>query len=86
MTSFAEQLHAALADPSVECLQWRPHGRCFEVVSREQLEQTVLRPIFRLDLIEEFEMRLTEHGVYRIRTGRDSGCYYHDVSGPTHKE
>ena len=33
-----------------------------------------------MDKMEEFDAALVLHGVYRIRRGRDAGCYYHDVS------
>ena len=78
--SFAERLHTVLEHPAIGCIVWRPHGRCFEIIDHEQLEQYILQPIFQMDKMEEFDAALVLHGVYRIRRGRDAGCYYHDVS------
>jgi hypothetical protein len=80
--TFSQKLHdMLLQDEYSGCLAWLPHGRAFRIISPKMMEQTkLLHFYFGHNRYSGFLIQLKKYGVKGVTKGRDSNCYYHEVS------
>jgi hypothetical protein len=80
--TFAQKLHHMLSQSEYsDCINWLPHGRAFRIISPKMMEQTrLLQTYYGHNRYSGFLMELKKYGLKLMTGGRDSNCYYHEVS------
>jgi len=79
---FPVQLHMILTrsdHAKSKIIQWRVHGRAFEIHNVQKFEVEVLPKYFGHGEYTTFQQQLTSYGFRHITLGRDCGAYYHGL-------
>lgn len=79
-TPFPVKLHNLLeSNEWSDIISWQPHGRCFVIRKPEEFINTVMPRHFRQTKLTSFQRQLNLYCFLRITSGRDKGCYYHEL-------
>lgn len=69
---------ATIGDESI--VSWQPHGKAFRVHQPDVFARTVMTRYFKQQTkYKSFQRQLHMYGFRRIRTGMDTGSYYHSM-------
>lgn len=79
-TPFPVKLHNLLeSNEWSDIISWQPHGRCFVIRKPEEFIKNVMPRHFRQTKLTSFQRQLNLYCFLRITSGRDKGCYYHEL-------
>ena len=82
--SYPQKLYELLSSNSEytrQYIRWCSHGRAFQVVDPKNLAASgILKTHFGHNRYAQFVRMLANHGFKSLTVGRDSGCFYSEVS------
>ena len=79
-TPFPVKLHNLLeSNEFSNVISWQPHGRCFALRKPKEFITNVMPRHFRQTKLTSFQRQLNLYCFVRLTSGRDKGCYYHEL-------
>lgn len=79
-TPFPVKLHNLLeSNEFSNVISWQPHGRCFTLNKPKEFIKDVMPRHFRQTKLTSFQRQLNLYCFIRLTSGRDKGCYYHEL-------
>jgi HSF-type DNA-binding len=59
-------------------ISWQPHGRCFVIRKRKELQDLLPRYFKSITLYKSLQRQLYNYGFRRLKSSKDKGGYYHE--------